>query len=142
MTETRSIDNKILIGETCLHLSQGRTVKLRAKGNSMRPFIHGNKDILVLSPVNSLRKGDIALARIDGKRYVIHRVIDIKDDIVTLMGDGNLYQTEECFRSDIYGIVEKAIRGKKERNLKSTCYHIMALAWRTMLPIRRIKAKL
>ena len=142
MTETRSIDNDILLGEICLHLSEGKSVKLRAKGNSMRPFIHGAKDILVLSPADSLRKGDIVLAHINGTRYVVHRVIDIKDDSITLMGDGNLYENERCSRQDVYGIVEKIIRGGKERYVNSTYSRIMAQAWRMLLPARRVKAKL
>ena len=136
MTETRSIDNEILLGEICLHLSQGRTVKLRAKGNSMRPFIHGNEDILVLSSADPLRNGDIALARIDDTRYVVHRIIGINDGRITLMGDGNLYENEMCSRHDVYGTVEKVIRAGKERNIKSTYSPFKENTWRTLLPKR------
>ena len=108
----------------------------------MRPFIHGNKDILVLSPADSLRIGDIALARIDDTRYVIHRIIGIKDGRITLMGDGNLYEKEMCSRHNVYGTVEKVISGGKERNIKSIYSRIMAGAWRKLLPVRRVKAKL
>lgn len=142
MIKPRPIDNDILLGEICIHLSQGKRVKLRAKGNSMRPFIHGNEDILLLSQSDTLCKGDVVLARIEGKRYVIHRIVGIRGDRITLMGDANLYQTEECFRSDVYGAVECIIRNGEELNIGSICSRFTALAWRTLLPIRRVKAKI
>ena len=142
MNDTRTIDNDTLLGEICLHLSNGKNVKLRAKGNSMRPFILGNKDIILLTPSDSLHKGDVVLARIDGKRYVIHRIIGIRGDKITLMGDGNLYATEECSRSDIYGTVEKIIREGKVHNMTSLYALLCAQAWRFTLPLRRIKTKI
>ncbi|MDE6695398.1 MAG: S24/S26 family peptidase [Muribaculaceae bacterium] len=133
------IDNETLLGEICILLSQGKRVKLRAKGNSMKPFIHGNEDILVLAPSGFLSMGDVVLARIDEKRYVVHRIIGIRGDSITLMGDGNLYEKEHCFRSDIYGIVEILIRQGKELNLGSPKSHLIAKIWRWLLPLRRIK---
>lgn len=142
MNDTRTIDNDTLLGEICLHLSNGKSVKLRAKGNSMRPFIHGNKDILLLTPSDSLHKGDVVLARIDGKRYVIHRIIGIRNDKITLMGDGNLYDSEVCSRSEIFGTVVRIIRERKEYNMTSHYALLCAKAWRFTLPLRRIKTKI
>ena len=142
MNKPRAIDNDILLGEICLHLSQGKKVKLRAKGNSMRPFIHGNEDILLLTPASAFHKGDIVLAHIDGKKYVIHRIIKLRGDKITLMGDGNLYETEECLRSNIYGKVESVIRKGKENKIMSPYTILKANIWRNLLPIRRVKTKI
>ena len=136
------IDNETLLGEICILLSQGKKVKLRAKGNSMRPFIHGNKDILVLAPLDFLSMGDVVLARVDEKRYVVHRIIGMRGDIITLMGDGNLYETERCTRSDIFGSVKSIIRDGKERDLNSPKNRLRAMVWRSLLPLRRLKLKL
>ena len=108
----------------------------------MRPFIHGHEDILLLTPSDFLRKGDVVLARIDGKRYVIHRIIGLRGDSITLMGDGNLYETEECSRSDIYGKVESVIRDHKVYHIGSLKDRISAMAWRSLLPLRRLKVKI
>lgn len=142
MNELRTIDNDTLLGEICILLSQGKRVKLRAKGNSMRPFIHGNEDLLLLVPSDNLRKGDVVLARIDGKRYVVHRIIGMRGERITLMGDGNIYETEECSRSNIYGIVESVIRKGKVHNIGSQYAIFSAKAWRFLLPLRRLKLKL
>ncbi|MDE6511163.1 MAG: S24/S26 family peptidase [Muribaculaceae bacterium] len=142
MNKPRAIDNDVLLSEICHHLSQGKKVKLRAKGSSMWPFIHGNEDTLLLTPVSTLSKGDIVLAHIDGKRYVIHRIIGIIGDKITLMGDGNLYETEECSRSDIYGKIESVIRDGKVNDLGSPKARLSAIIWRSLLPLRRLKLKL
>lgn len=142
MTDARTIDNDTFLGEICILLSQGKKVKLRAKGNSMRPFIHGNEDTLILAPTGNLHNGDVVFARIDGKRYVVHRIIGMRGDRFTLMGDGNLYETEKCSRSDIYGTVESVIRKEKVLNIGSQYAICRAKAWRTLLPVRRLKVKL
>ena len=108
----------------------------------MRPFIHGNKDTLLLIPVSTLSKGDIVLAHIDGKRYVVHRIVELNENTFTLMGDGNLYEKETCSRSDIYGVVGSIIRDGEERSLISKKVHMQARMWRLLLPLRRLKAKI
>lgn len=142
MNDIRTIDNDTLLGEICSLLSQGKSVKLRAKGNSMQPFIHGNEDILILTPSDFFSMGDVVLAKIEEKRYVVHRIIKIKGDRITLMGDGNLYETEVCTQTDIFGSVKSVIRNGKERNLNSLENRLSAMAWRCLLPLRRLKLKL
>lgn len=142
MSDAKTIDNEILLGEICLLISQGKRVKLRAKGNSMRPFIRGREDTILLVPSGNLRKGDVVLARIDGKRYVVHRIIGMRGERITLMGDGNLYETEECSRSDISGTIESVIRDGKVHDLSSLKARLSAMIWRSLLPLRRLKLKL
>ena len=142
MSEPRLIDNDIILEEIRLHLSQGKRVRLRAKGSSMHPFIHGSEDTLVLVASDRLRKGDVVLARVDGKRYVIHRIVGMNSDRITLMGDGNLYGKEVCLRSDIFGKVERIIRDGREYDIKSPRACLKAMAWRILLPLRRMKAKI
>ena len=108
----------------------------------MHPFIHGNEDIILLAPLTDLHKGNIVLALIDGKRYVIHRIIRINGDNFTLMGDGNLYGKERCSRADIYGTVVTVIRNGKERNIGLSGVCIYARLWRLILPLRRLKIKI
>lgn len=142
MNDAKTIDNETLLGEIRTLLSQGKRVKLRAKGDSMWPFIHGIEDTLLLAPAENLRKGDVVLARIDGERFVVHRIIQMTGDSITLMGDGNLYQTEECSRSDIYGTVENIIRGGKEHHIKAPDARLRATVWRYLLPLRRMKFRI
>ena len=118
-------------------LEQGRTVTFLASGNSMLPFIRGNRDSVVLQKHTSLSVGDIVLAFIDNNRYVLHRVININNDNVTLMGDGNYKATETCSVNDIIGKAIQIIRNGKTIDCESPTEQKKSHLWRKLLPIRR-----
>ncbi len=111
------IENDILIPELARLLAEGKEVRFTPSGVSMRPFIEGDKDSVVLSPLDSSpKKGDLLLAEAtasDGqKKYVLHRLIDIEgaetsEPLYILMGDGNLSGTESCTRAGIIGRVTR-----------------------------------
>ncbi|MDE6017554.1 MAG: S24 family peptidase [Muribaculaceae bacterium] len=137
MAERRTINTEVLLDEVRAHLAEGKRVRLRVKGKSMHPFILED-DMLVLAPAESLRKGDIVLARINKSRYVVHRIIGITNGIITLMGDGNLYGREECRREDIFGIALSVIHNGEVTELLSVSSRLIASVWRSLLPFRRI----
>lgn len=99
------VANNILIPEMAAHLRAGKRVEFTPTGVSMRPFIEGGADSVVLQKLARVRVGDICLAELPSQTYVLHRVIHIKGDEITLMGDGNLLGTEHCTMSDIIGTV-------------------------------------
>ena len=110
----------------CERLRKGEGVSIIAHGDSMVPKIIGGKDTLLLSPATRPVLGAIVLA-CTNHGYVIHRIISIEADRVTLMGDGNLCRTEHCMPSDIYGTVTR-ISGRKASK---------ARLWRSLRPVRR-----
>lgn len=128
--EKHPIANDVLLAEVCAALAAGKQVRLRVKGHSMRPLIRGDADTLVLVPPGVLRKGDVVLARIGGDRYVVHRIVGIDGDSITMKGDGNLYRTEECRRKDISGKAMAVIRNGKQRSLTSFGAMLHARLWR------------
>ncbi|MEG1579651.1 MAG: S24/S26 family peptidase [Bacteroidaceae bacterium] len=85
-------------------ISNGHTVSLRLKGNSMRPFLESLRDKALLAPCTQPQKGDAILAQIKDGRYVLHRIVKIEGNNITLMGDGNVGFTEHCQRADVLGI--------------------------------------
>lgn len=138
MNDTRTIANETLLPQVCRLLEQGRRVKLHAKGNSMQPFIDGERDTLVLVPPPArLRRGDVVLACTDGDGYVVHRIVRLHGDRVVLMGDGNLARCETCSRSGIRGYVTARIRCGKSRSLSSPDVRAAAFLWWLLLPVRR-----
>lgn len=126
------VPNDILLGEASELLAKGVEVILMTKGNSMLPFIRGDKDSVKLRKMDSVSVSDVVLARIEDRRYVLHRVIGINGDNVTLMGDGNLRGTESCKLSDIVGTAFEVVKpsGKCVKIRKGEF-------WRKLLPIRR-----
>lgn len=134
------LPNDILLGEVERLLRDGTTVTIRTKGNSMLPFIVGERDSVVLVPYSGKPEvGDIALAHLHNNIYVLHRVIYVSSDgKVELMGDGNLRGTEKCCIEDLYGRAISIIRKDKKVDTSSRGFVFLSTLWRIIIPLRRI----
>ena len=128
--DKRVVPNKVLLEEAGLLLEEGREVSFTPLGNSMLPFIRGGKDSVRLCKKPAVEGGDIVLVRLPG-RYVLHRVVGMEGERLTLMGDGNLVGTETCSRADVMGTVTAILKGKR------TVIPGKGKFWRTLKPVRR-----
>jgi SOS-response transcriptional repressor LexA len=130
-------DNEI-IQEAIRLVEEGVSVTLPVNGNSMLPFIIGGKESVILQKPEQLEVGDVVLAWVDGRRYVVHRIIHIDGDHVTLMGDGNLVGTEHCTLNDIKAIATHVVDAKERvHHLYDRWRKSAARIWFRLRPIRR-----
>ncbi len=125
--DKKSLPNDLVFEDARVLLNEGREVCFTPKGTSMLPFIIGGRDTVTIKKLSDINKGDIVLAHLPDKRYVLHRVISIDGDKLTLMGDGNLVGTERCLKKDILGT---AVRINRHKPAKGTL-------WRWLKPVRR-----
>lgn len=134
------LPNDILLGEVERLLRSGTSVTIRTKGSSMLPFIVGGRDSVVLVPYNGCPlAGDIALARLSGNIYVLHRILSVSNlGKVTLMGDGNIHGREYCNVNDLCGKVVIIIRNGRNVNTGSRRFVFFSYFWLWLLPVRRI----
>lgn len=130
-------DNEI-IEEAIRLVNEGVSVTLPVNGNSMLPFIIGGKESVILQEPEQLKVGDVVLAWADGYRYVVHRIIRIDGDHVTLMGDGNLTGTEHCTLNDIKAIATHVVDAKERTHYIYNRWRKSAAKWWFRLrPMRR-----
>ncbi len=130
--------NALLLPEVIKMLNEGHTVTLRLKGRSMRPFLEDNRDKALLKAVNGIKIGDPVLAEVSPDRYVLHRIVDIEGDKVTLRGDGNI-GIEQCHITDVKGMAIGFYR-KGRDILDSTDdmkWKVYSWIWMRLLPVRR-----
>lgn len=140
MTLKKTIANHLLFPEVCRMVAAGIHVKIRVKGNSMIPFLFGQRDEVILSPFcdDDLVEGRIVLAFLPTEnRYVLHRIVYRDGCLLTLMGDGNVKGYEVCTTDDICAQVRKAIRNGKETDFTTPGWIRYARWWRRSLAIRR-----
>ena len=131
-------DNEII--EEAVRLArEGVNVTLPVNGNSMLPFIIGGKESVILhSQGGIVDVGDVVLAWVDGCRYVVHRIIHIDGDRITLMGDGNILITEHCALSDIKARVTHIVDAKDKTHYLYNRWRMLgAKVWYWLRPIRR-----
>lgn len=123
------VANDILIPEIARLVDAGREVMFTPSGVSMRPFIEGGRDSVLLRKPEQVRVGDIVLARF-GTIYVLHRVYRINSSII-LMGDGNLRGEEHIRQEDVLAVVAEIRSPHGHRKPRTR-----ALLWRHMLRTR------
>ena len=130
-------DNEI-IEEAIRLVREGVSVTLPVNGNSMLPFIIGGKESVILQGPGLIDVGDVVLAWVDGCRYVVHRIIRIDGDRVTLMGDGNLAGTEHCTLNEIKAIATHVVDAKERTHyLYNRWRKSAAKIWFRLRPMRR-----
>ena len=130
-------DNEI-IEEAIRLVKEGVSVTMPVNGNSMLPFIIGGKESVILQPPGLTDVGDVVLAWVDNHRYVVHRIIKLDGNRVTLMGDGNLVGTEHCLLGDIKARVTHVVDAKERTHyLYNRWRKLAAKIWFWLRPIRR-----
>lgn len=109
--------NDILIPEFERLIKLGHMVEFAPKGVSMRPFIEGERDKVILAKCPEVKVGIVVLAKINDT-YVLHRVYKINGKKIILRGDGNLVGYEVCKESDIIGrVVQIKKKGHKRKSM-------------------------
>ena len=133
------IANDILMPEIIRLIDEGHTVTIMLKGYSMRPFLEDQRDKALLTKPKDISKGDVVLAEIRPKQYVLHRIISIKGNQVTLRGDGNL-GIETCRKDDVKAFALGFFRKGREKIEKTNSIKWLAYSWvwTHLFPFRRI----
>lgn len=119
-------------------INEGHTVTINLKGFSMRPFLENDRDkALLTKPVHPV-VGDPVLAEVSPGHFILHRIIKIDGDSVTLRGDGNL-GIERCRMQDVCGAVVGFYRKghKKLDRTDGMKWRIYSFFWTRLYPIRR-----
>ncbi|MCL1680511.1 S24/S26 family peptidase [Elizabethkingia miricola] len=134
----RIIPNDLFFEQVKERLNAGQKVKIPVAGKSMEPFLQ-NGDLVVLKRFeeNDLVNGKIVLAYFNNA-YVLHRIVRIKEDAVTLAGDGNIQQVEIITNKDILAVVIHAYRGDKELIINT----LLGQIWYKLRVIRAVYGKI
>ena len=134
---TENTDNKI-IEEAVRLVEDGVSVTLPVGGHSMLPFIIGGRESVILQKPARPKIGDVILAWVVPGRWVVHRVIRIDGDNITLMGDGNLRGTESCTLSDVKALITYVVDAHgKRHDIYTRWRRIAARLWWHLRPFRR-----
>lgn len=132
------LSNAEFLPEIVKLLDEGHTVTLRLRGFSMRPFLEDNRDKALMTKATNPKVGDPVLAEIEPKHFVLHRIVRIDGDQVTLRGDGNLgceYCTLADVKASIIGFYRKG-RTTLDRT-DGWKWRTYSFIWTRLYPIRR-----
>ena len=134
---------KIIEGEELMNLvrerlAAGQVVRyLPFRGISMLPMLRQGKDAVELSPLpEKLQKYDIPVYRYPSGKYVMHRVIAVRDDHYICRGD-NLTESETIYREQMIGVVSAFRRGQKRICVDNVVYQLYCRFWCLVFPFRK-----
>lgn len=131
------LPNDVFLGLVSEKLAEGHTAVIWVKGYSMRPFIEFGRDKVKLASAAAYQVGDAVLAEIGKGHYVLHRIIKVEGDNLTLQGDGNVRGVEHCTTADVRGVVTEYIRPNRTLLANDSCLKRKIRVWRALRPIRR-----
>lgn len=120
------------------HLASGQRVRyLPFRGVSMLPMLRQGIDTVELAPLpEKLKKYDLPVYQYPSGRYVMHRIVKVRDDCCICLGD-NTYRYESIHREQMIGIVSAFKRGDKRIEVSAWHYRLYCRVWVAIFPIRR-----
>lgn len=109
-------------------------------GMSMRPFLRSGQDLMVIEVKKEgrCRVRDVVLYRRDSGKYVLHRIMAVRERDYVLCGD-NCWQLEPGIRDDqILGVLTAVIRQGKRTEVSEAGYRRKVFAWWALYPVRAV----
>ena len=118
-------------------LARDGVLVYRTKGVSMQPMLYQNRDLVIIRvPDSRLKKNDVALYKC-GEKYVLHRVIDVKDGYYLIRGD-NTYTHERVPESAVIGVLTDFQRKGKRYSVSDADYQRYVRFWNAVYPVRAL----
>ena len=104
----------------------------------MRPFLRSGEDLMRIEAVDAERckKYDAVLYRRDSGKYILHRIVKVRERDYVLCGD-NCWQKEPGIRHDqILGVLTQVIRDGKPLPVSDPAYRRRVRLWWFLYPLR------
>ena len=108
------------------------------RGISMEPMLHQGRDnIIVIKNKGRLKKYDVPVYLLPSGKYVMHRIIDVKDDHYVILGDNCINKeivTDDMICGELVGFYKN---GKRYIDLKKNkLYKFYARLWVALIPVK------
>lgn len=118
-------------------LDMGNTVSFSPRGVSMLPMLRQGKDTVELSsPPERLGKFDLPLYRYPSGKYVMHRIVEVREDCCVCRGD-NTYENEYIKPEQMIAVVSAFKRGGRRIEVTAPAYRLYARVWVGSYPVRK-----
>ena len=119
-------------------LESGGEFRMYPHGTSMRPLLRQGIDSVVLEKMKRApKKNDILFYQRQDGSYILHRVWEVTDTGLTLVGDNQRMLEYGVTEEQIIGYVTRIYRGEKEINCDGLWYRMYLWLWQFMV-IRRL----
>lgn len=120
-------------------LAEGGVFPFYPKGTSMEPAIHqGTDQVLLKALPEKLKKYQIILYKRKNGAFVLHRIVRVRKDSVTMRGDNQFYTEAGIKREKMIGMVCGLKTPKGDIDTESISFWLKSAIWVESAAIRRI----
>lgn len=111
-------------------------------GISMLPLLRQRKDLFTIEkPKGRFKKYDVVLYKRPPASYVLHRVVEVREQDYVILGDNCLYKEYGIRDEDIIGIMTSFVRNGKEYSVSCKWYRFYSMVWYWLYPVRKLWMK-
>ncbi|MBR3934251.1 MAG: S24/S26 family peptidase [Clostridia bacterium] len=123
-------------------IAQGKDVRLTVTGYSMYPLLRSGTDDVVLKKHDELKKYDVVLFKRKDGSYIFHRIIKIKDNVLTIAGDNETIKEYPVQFESVIAVMKCFYRSGKLHTTDELWYRFYSGFWLFIFPLRHIAAKM
>ena len=123
-------------------ISSGKKVKLAVTGYSMCPLLINERDSVILEKAENIKKYDIVLFKRKSGKYVLHRVIKVKDGFFAIAGDNETKSEYPVEDKEAVAKVCSYERNGIAHSVDEKWFKAYSRLWLWVFPFRRIITKL
>ncbi len=118
------------------------TYASNTNGTSMRPLFKTHRDAVVLKKVDRpLKKYDVVMYTDDASRYILHRIIKVREDVFVIRGD-NTFKKEYVKKDRVIAYMVSFNRKGKHHEISDFGYKFYSRFWNFIYPIRSALRKI
>ena len=106
------------------------------RGTSMEPLFRTGRDMVVIKrAAGECKKYDVVLYRYPLGKYVLHRIIRVRENDYVIRGD-NTFVLEHIPKEKILGVLERFNRKGKSHTVEERSFKIYSRVWNFIYPAR------
>ena len=100
-------------------------------GTSMLPLLRPGRDLFIVEKrgASPLRAGDVVLYRRPPDRYVLHRIVEVREKDYVILGDNCVNREYGITDGDILGVMTGFVRGGKQHSVTERGYRLYTWLW-------------
>ena len=108
------------------YLSENGTLTYSNRGVSMWPLLREGRDMFTLrrKGAERCRRGDVVLYRRPPDKYVLHRVIAVRENDYVILGDNCIAYEYGITDADILGVMTGFTRGGRDYSVECSVYRL------------------
>ena len=111
-------------------------------GISMLPLLRQRKDLFTIEKKSGrCQKYDVVLYKRPPESYVLHRVVEVRENDYVILGDNCLNKEYAIKDEDIIGVMTSFVRNGKEYTVDHKGYRIYSKVWCFLYPLRKLWKK-